>query len=158
MGLCPLRLPTQVQLFSLGHPIWFAFFAFPWACDQICACSWNLGSGRLSFPHRVYFIKKSTISESSDECVIWDSSTAQESADVVKPFFVSLVAPVSDSYFAFAVRHSHDCLYKEDKLAWQRRSLYFSTDWQIIWRYGTLYMQNHYLNPVKQYLMVACVF
>lgn len=26
MGLCPLRLPTQVQLYCPGPPIWFAFF------------------------------------------------------------------------------------------------------------------------------------
>lgn len=51
------------------------------------------------FPQHVYFIKKSTISESSDGCMIWDSSTAQECADAVTPFLLAVVAQVSDSYF-----------------------------------------------------------
>lgn len=113
--------------------------------------SWVLGSGRLSSPHHVYFIKKSTISESSDECVIWDSSTVQECADAVKPFFFSLVALVSDSYFAFTVPHSHDCLYTEDKSAWQRRPLYFSSDGKIVWTV-------HAKPLLQSMMMVACVF
>lgn len=81
--------------------------------------------------HTMFIIKKSTISESSDGCVIWDSCTVQECT--VKPFFFSAVVLVSNSYFVFAVPHSCDYLYKENKLAWQRRTFYFSTDGQMIW-------------------------
>lgn len=40
-----------------------------------CPCLWILGSGHLSLQHHIYFIKNSTISELSEECMIWDSST-----------------------------------------------------------------------------------
>lgn len=50
------------------------FLAFPWVCDQICVCSWNPLS---FFPHHVYLIMKSTISQSTDGRLIQDSGKVQ---------------------------------------------------------------------------------
>lgn len=95
-----------------------------------------LSTGTVYFREKIYNIKIIRFA-----CVIRDSSTAQEFADAVKPFLFSLVALVSYSYFAFMMSHSYDCLYEEEKLAWQGRPLYFSTDGLKVWRYCTLCMQ-----------------
>lgn len=120
MGLCPLRLPTQVQLYCPGPPIWFAFFSLPFlecVIKSVLAPGIFLARAGSPFHGTVYFRGKIyNIKIIRFACVIRDSSTAQECADAVKPFLFSPVALVSYSYSAFMMSHSYDCLYEEEKL------------------------------------------
>lgn len=125
MGPCPLRLPTKVQSF----------------CRVCLSFSvWNLGSGHLSLPQHIYVVKKSTISEWSDQGMIWDSSMV---LILSRPFTVCLC---SES-LTVSTR-----IYRLD-----REDLFISQQMEKQIGVAHAVYVNYCLNPIMQYLKIAGV-